>query len=103
MHYELMLIPKELTMKLTRSRFRLISLLTACAFLLTAVFCAVSALRGAGISVPLPAVRPVPPASSAPSAPPAAETDAVPSPPPDGSSAPEMTTTPDQEYNLFGL
>lgn len=90
-------------MKLTRSRFRLISLLTACAFLLTAVFCAVSALRGAGISVPLPGTRPVPAASSSPPAPPAAETDSVPSLPPGDPSGPEMTTAPDQEYNLFGL
>ena len=88
-------------MKLTRSRFRLISLLTACVFLLTVVFCTVAALRSAGVSVRLPGTLPVPTAVSSPEAP-AAETDA-PLLPADASSDPEMTTAPDQEYNLFGL
>ena len=90
-------------MKLTRSRFRLISLLTACVFLLTAVFCTVAALRSAGVSVHLPGSLSMPAASSSPEAPTAAGTDAASPLPSDAPSDPEMTTAPDQEYNLFGL
>ena len=90
-------------MKQTRSRFRLITLLTACVFLLTAVFCVVSALRSAGISVPLPGIKPAPTAASSPEAPSPAETDALITPPSDSPADPEMTTAPDQEYNRFGL
>ena len=39
-------------MKLMRSRFRLIALLLACVFLLTAVVCAASVLKQAGVTLP---------------------------------------------------
>lgn len=101
-------------MKLLRSRIRLVSLLTACAFLLVIVFCTVSALREAGVSVQLPAGLPgvstvsPPEGSPAPESPlpdvspeagvPSASPDA-----PDAPDAPEVTTEADPEYNLYGL
>ena len=104
-------------MKLMRSRFRLISLLLTCVFLLTVVICAVSALRQAGIDLPsVQSVLPVPsspeisPASPSPGdspsdeeptpAPSAAEADEQPA----GENLPEKTDIPsDSEYNIFGL
>ena len=94
-------------MKLTRSRFRLVSLLTACLFFLTAVLCAVSALRRAGVTLPSPGVITAPAPSPAPAGSPPlhAETqeDPVPSVLPESSVNPEMTTPAEQEYNLYGL
>ena len=89
-------------MKLSRSRFRFLSLLTACAFLLTAVFCAVSALRSAGVTLPFPGATPVPSALSFDVTVPPAEAETV-SPSPEPAGSPEVTTEPDQEYNLYGL
>lgn len=92
-------------MKLLRSRFRLISLLLACVFLLTAVACAAAALRQAGIT--LPAVQKVLPQSVFPSpeSSPAEEQDTpLPEETPAGENIPEETTIqPDSEYNIFGL
>ena len=94
-------------MKLTRSRFRLVSLLAACLFLLTAVLCAVSALRRAGVTLPSPGFVPAPVSSPAPADDPALHTETeeapVPSASPEASANPEMTTPAEQEYNLYGL
>lgn len=88
---------RALFMKLMKSRFRLISLLLLCFFLLTALLCTGASLKAAGVVLPklnglLPA-SPSPPAESpgeTPSASPA-------SPPPDG------TPEPQADYNVFGL
>lgn len=99
-------------MKLMRSRFRLISLLLTCFFLLTAVLCAASALREAGVLLPFVTLQPsVPPGSAVPGSeasgsetPGSEETPAPPDPenspdiPPEGTGNP-----PDSEYNIFGL
>ena len=92
-------------MKLMRSRFRLISLLLTCVFLLTAVICTVAVLKQAGVSVP--AVQQVLTESESSSPEPS---------PPDGKMTPEppevaedenipeeTTIQPDSEYNIFGL
>ena len=52
-------------MKLMRSRFRLIALLLACVFLLTAVVCTASVLKQTGVTVS--AVQQILPASESPS------------------------------------
>lgn len=100
-------------MKLMRSRFRLISLLLTCVFLLTAVVCAASALRQAGIALPsVSQVIPIPgspssdasPASSSPEVSPAEEeATPVPSETPGENIPGETTIQPDSEYNIFGL
>ena len=92
-------------MKRMRSRFRLISLLLACIFLLTAVVCTGSVLKQAGIS--LPVVHQVLPVPESP-APEASLPDekVVTSPPEtaEDENLPEETTNqPNSEYNLFGL
>ena len=97
-------------MKQMRSRFRLISLLLACAFLLTAAVCTGTVLKTAGITlqslIALPAslvsVSPDPSASNGFS--PDPET----TPAPSGLPAAEIETpgtdnTPEPEYNVFGL
>ena len=103
-------------MKLLRSRFRLISLLLTCVFLLTALVCTVTALKQAG--VPLPSVQQV----LQPSSSPAADAAATPSPqstdqtiPSEETGIPETvspeTDAPlketdiptDSEYNIYGL
>ena len=92
-------------MKLMRSRFRLISLLLACVFILTAVLCAASVMKQSGVS--LPSVQKVLPASGSP--PPeaspadAAETPVPPEPSPDADETPGTDNSPVSEYNLFGL
>jgi len=89
-------------MKQMRSRFRLISLLLVCAFVLTAALCCGSALRQAGIALPslssiprigeiLPSVRPEDSAS-----------DPIPSNPLE-SVTPGDAISPEPEYNTFGL
>ena len=92
-------------MKLMRSRFRLISLLLTCIFLLTAVICTVSALKQAGIALPSvgelipPSVSPSPEASPAADESGPALTDF-----PADETVPEVTDIPpDSEYNIFGL
>lgn len=100
-------------MKQMRSRFRLITLLLVCAFLLTFSLCVGNALKTAGISLSSISLQSVtgvtaPPAASvspdvwpaedptfAPSAQPA---DGSPSPGTDNSPVPEYN-----DYNTFGL
>ena len=95
-------------MKLMRSRFRLISLLLTCVFLLTVVVCAASALRQAGIPLPaLPSVQQVlqPSVSPSPEASPSEE-EASPAPPAAETveNLPQETDIqPDSEYNIYGL
>lgn len=92
-------------MKLMRSRFRLISLLLACVFLLTAVVCTVSALKQAGIALPSaqqllpPTVSPSPEVSPAEEEPTPAPTDST-----TDEILPETTDIQlDSEYNIYGL
>ena len=91
-------------MKLMRSRFRLIALLLACVFLLTAVVCTASVLKQTGVTVS--AVQQILPASESPSetSPVREETTPEPSETPDDENASEETDIqPDSEYNIFGL
>ena len=99
-------------MKLMRSRFRLIALLLACGFLLTAVLCAASVLKQEGFDFssawPLLTVSdsPAPDASPAGAEADPAGTEADPAP--SGKSDPEnltekVTIQPDSEYNIAGL
>ncbi len=91
-------------MKLMRSRFRLIALLLACVFLLTAVVCTASVLKHTGVTVS--AVQQILPASESPSetSPAREETTPEPSETPDDENASEETDIqPDSEYNTFGL
>ena len=98
-------------MKQMRSRFRLISLLLVCAFLLAAALCTGTALKAAGISLaslpslpPLGISSPTPDPSVSPSVSPGGEP--TPSPvesDPAGSLPPGTDNTPDPEYNVFGL
>ena len=91
-------------MKLMRSRFRLIALLLACVFLLTAVVCTASVLKHTGVTVS--AVQQILPASESPSetSPTREETTPEPSETPDDENASEETDIqPDSEYNTFGL
>ena len=102
-------------MKQMRSRFRLLTLLLVCAFLLTVVLCAGSVFREAGVTLssllpgpsslpgvlsPAPSVSP----DASPETSPDAETtpspsDAVSSPDP----VPGTDNSPNPEYNIFGL
>lgn len=98
-------IGRSSLMKLMRSRFRLISLLLTCVFLLTAVICAVSALKQAGIT--LPSAQKLIPSSVSPS-PEASPAEEKSSPAPTDSATggifPEETDIPsDSEYNIYGL
>ena len=96
-------------MKLLRSRFRLITLLLACLFLLAAIICTASALKQAGIV--LPSVQQVLPASPShsPEPSPAVEEEKEEEPPvsseiPAVENLPgETDIRPDSEYNIFGL
>ena len=97
-------------MKQMRSRFRLITLLLVCAFLLTTVLCAGSVLKTAGITLSslssLPVLSPVavPESSGTPDLFPDSES----TPDPSGSPSAEPTfpgtdNPPSPEYNVFGL
>jgi hypothetical protein len=92
-------------MKLMRSRFRMISLLLACIFLLTAVLCTVSALKQAGI--PLPSAQKLLPSSVSPApetSPAEEELTPVPTDSATDEILPEATDIqPDSEYNIYGL
>ena len=96
-------------MKQMRSRFRLITLLLACAFLLTLVLCTGNALKTAGITLPslsgLPGAGSGNPSSSdLPEFSPGEETTPAPSETfPDISYLPETDNSPEPEYNIFGL
>ncbi len=93
-------------MKQMRSRFRLLALLLACAFLLAMVLCAGKALKTAEVTLSsLSSITSlVTTASPDPSSPP---DESAESPPPasrqDGNPSPGTDNPPDQEYNIFGL
>lgn len=98
-------------MKQMRSRFRLVSLLLVCAFLLTAALCAGTVLKTAGISLnsltSLPVINRLA-ASPAPSESPSVSPESEPTPAPsDPASAvspgPENDISPNPEYNIYGL
>ena len=98
-------------MKQMRSRFRLITLLLVCAFLLVLAVCTGTALKTAGITLDslassLPAIGATP--SPDPSVSPDESPDAGFTPAPSvlpalESGFPETDNTPDPEYNVFGL
>ena len=97
-------------MKQMRSRFRLISLLLVCAFLLTLSLCAGKALKEAGVSFSSFSFQSItggtvtPDASVSPDISPAGEPTPSPSDPPqDGSPSPGTDNSPVPEYNIFGL
>ena len=97
-------------MKQMRSRFRLLTLLLACAFFLTAVICAGAVLKAAGVSLdslprlPFTGGTASPDPSLTPGGPEGQDTV---SPPP--STEPEETALPgtdnpaETQYNIFGL
>ena len=84
-------------MKLMKSRFRLISLLLTCAFIVALVFCAVACLKTSGIT--LPKLPELPVSSPSPSGEIPEQTPVMSSEP----SSPEKTEEPETEYNVFGL
>ena len=97
-------------MKQMRSRFRLITLLLVCAFLLTLVLCTGTVLKAAGVmlnsltSLPFigTAASPAPSASSDP----APDVEFTPAPselPSEDPSLPGTDNSPVPEYNVFGL
>ncbi len=97
-------------MKQMRSRFRLITLLLVCAFLVVLVLCTGSVLKTNGVTISslssLPAVSGT--ASPEPAAdvetPPAGDVPSAPSViPSDETVFPETDSTPNPEYNIFGL
>ena len=97
-------------MKQMRSRFRLITLLLACAFLLALVLCTGSVLKEAGITLfSLPSLPFIGGSSSpVPSVSPDSSPDTALTPQPagtipSGNVLPETDNTPDPEYNVEGL
>ncbi len=96
-------------MKQMRSRFRLITLLLVCGFLLALAVCTGNALKTAGVSLTslssLPVLSGTSPAPSVfPSSSPAEESTPLPAETPsDGSASPATDIFTDPEYNVFGL
>jgi len=100
-------------MKQMRSRFRLITLLLVCAFVLTLAVCAGSVLKASGITLaslprlPVIGATPSPGPSVSPDASPSDEATPAPSEAPsDGTVLPGTDISPDPEYNdynVFGL
>ena len=98
-------------MKQMRSRFRLVSLLLVCAFLLTAALCTGTVLRTAGISLTsltsLPVINRLassPAPSESPAVSPESERTPAPSDPVSTvSPEPENDISPNPEYNVYGL
>ena len=100
-------------MKQMRSRFRLITLLLVCAFLLTVSLCVGNALKEAGISFSSISIQSItgvtasPETSVSPDVSPAEEPTPAPSDlPADGSPLPGTDNSPLPEYNdynVFGL
>ena len=96
-------------MKLMRSRFRLLTLLIVCAFLLTVVLCTGNVLKTTGISLsslslPVPGLTASPDPSVLPESSPAPES----TPDPWAgftveNTAPGTDTPPEEEYNVLGL
>lgn len=97
-------------MKQMRSRFRLITLLLVCAFVLTLAVCTGSILKESGVTLaslpklPLIGGAPSPDPSVSPDVTPAEDPTPAPSEAPsDGSELPGTDNSPDPEYNVFGL
>ena len=97
-------------MKQMRSRFRLITLLLVCAFVLTLAVCAGSVLKESGVTLaslpklPLIGCPPSPDPSVTPDASPAEDPTPAPSEAPsDETALPGTDISPDPEYNVFGL
>ena len=93
-------------MKQMRSRFRLITLLLVCGFLLALAVCTGNALKTAGVSLSsLPVIGEASPAPSVfPSPSPAEESPPLPAETPSGGSvSPATDIFTDPEYNVFGL
>ena len=97
-------------MKQMRSRFRLLTLLLACAFFLVFVLCTGAVLRNAGVSLSSLTSLPVAGVTASPDPPPSAglPADEEPSPAPsetvpEGDAAPGTDNIPDPQYNVFGL
>lgn len=100
-------------MKQMRSRFRLLTLLLACAFLVVIVLCTGHVLKNAGISlsslsIPLPGVSASPDPSVSPDLSPAPNTTPDPSALPSETSSedpavPGTDNPPEVEYNVTGL
>ena len=96
-------------MKLMRSRFRLLTLLIVCAFLLTVVLCTGNVLKTTGISLsslslPVPGLTASPDPSVLPESSPAPES----TPDPWAgftveNTAPGTDNPPEEEYNVPGL
>lgn len=97
-------------MKQLRSRFRLISLLLVCAFLLTLAFCTGTALKTAGITLSsLPALPGIgaagspEPSVSADTSPGESPTPAPSEAAPEDSALPDTDISPEPDYNVYGL
>ena len=97
-------------MKQMRSRFRFLTLLLVCGFLLTLVLCAGSVLKEMKVSsalqslLPTVSVSPAPEPSVLPDAFPASETlPAAPDVSPSGIDPSDTDNSPLPEYNVFGL
>ena len=97
-------------MKQMRSRFRLITLLLVCAFVLTLAVCTGTVLKASGFTLaslprlPVIGATPSPGPSVSPDASPAGEPTPAPSEAPsEGSELPGTDISPDPEYNIFGL
>lgn len=97
-------------MKQMRSRFRLITLLLVCAFVLTLAVCVGSVLKESGVTLaslpklPLIGNTPSPGPSVSPDASPVDEPTPAPSEAPsDTTVLPGTDNSPDPEYNTFGL
>ena len=100
-------------MKQMRSRFRVITLLLVCSFVLALSVCVGSILKESGVTLaslpklPLLGATPSPDPSASPDASPADELTPAPSPskvPSDETTGlPGTDNSPDPEYNVFGL
>ena len=97
-------------MKQMRSRFRLITLLLVCAFLIVLALCTGSVLKSAGITLPSLSSLPLIGATASPdsfvSPAPSVSPDFSPVPsgsPSSGPSFPGTDNSPVPEYNIFGL
>ena len=96
-------------MKQMRSRFRLLTLLIVCAFLLTVVLCSGHVLKTAGISLsslslPLPGISASPDPSASPDA--SLSPESTPDPWAGFSvknTPPGTDNPPEEEYNVLGL
>lgn len=94
-------------MKQMRSRFRMITLLLVCAFLLTLSLCAGSTLKAAGVTFSSlfsgSIINDIIPSESDTSAPEEEPAPVSPETFPQDSPLPETDILPIQEYNTFGL